>query len=258
MKIKQSSLLLIISIIFFSCSSKKNILYLKGSSDWTNVSALNQEKVFIEAGDILKVEVFSTIKEASLPYNRVNTNNLNVANNIELMKLEGYLVSDSNTINFPVLGKISTKNLSFTDLESKIKHLLQDGQHLLNADVSVRRLNSKFTILGEVRNPGTFSYFENNMNIFQALGYAGDMTIEGKRKDVKVLRKENNITKSYVIDLTSSDILNSPIFYIKNNDVVIVNPTFSKVKSAGFIGSPSSIASMASLALSITLLLINN
>ena len=119
-------------------------------------------------------------------------------------------------------------------------------------------MNFKFTVIGEVKFPGTFSFLDENINIFQALGYAGDLTINGKRKNITLLRDNKGTQKIYDINLTKSDIINKPYFYIKNNDVIIIEPNFSKVKSAGFIGSPASIASISSLLLSVTLLLINN
>jgi polysaccharide export outer membrane protein len=161
-------------------------------------------------------------------------------------------------INYPVLGKIGIDGLNENDLESKITQLLLEGNHLTNPTVKVRRVNSKFTVLGEVAKPGTYSYYDQHLNLFQALGYAGDLTIDGKRKDVKLIREENGTREVYTIELTKAELLNSSTYFIKNNDVIIVNPSFSKVKSAGFIGSPASVASIASLLLSITLLITNN
>jgi polysaccharide export outer membrane protein len=155
------------------------------------------------------------------------------------------------------LGDISVENLSENKLAERIKKLLVDGEHLTNPHVKVRRVNSKFTVLGEVRNPGTFSYYDRNLNIFQALGYAGDITISGKRKNITLIREENGMRKVYDISLSKSELLNKPYYLIKNNDVIMVKPNFSKVKSAGFIGSPASIASVASLLLSVTLLILN-
>ena len=152
---------------------------------------------------------------------------------------------------------VSVENLSENKLAERIKKLLVDGEHLTNPHVKVRRINSKFTVLGEVRNPGTFSYYDRNLNIFQALGYAGDITITGKRKNITLIREENGMRKVYDISLSKSELLNKPYYLIKNNDVIMVKPNFSKVKSAGFIGSPASIASVASLLLSVTLLILN-
>jgi len=255
---KHIILTILLGLFITSCSTKSQLIYLKDShkhvafskTDYSNLSNI------IESGDILMIDVQTIVPEAALPYNKLNTN-LVSGQNIELLKLEGYLVNESGNINFPVLGNIEVGGLSEIEIESNITNLLLEGNHLTNPTVKVRRLNSKFTILGEVRNPGTFSYYDQNLTIFQALGYAGDLTIDGKRKDLKLIREENGNREIYNISLTQSDLLNMPTYYIKNNDVIIVNPSFNKVKSAGFVGSPASLASITSLILSITLLITN-
>ena len=143
-------------------------------------------------------------------------------------------------------------------LANEIRDLLINGGHLSNPHVRVKKINSKFTVIGEVKNPGTFTHYDNQLNIFQALGMSGDLLITAKRKNIILLREENGLRKTYRFSLNNSDIFDKPFYYIKSNDVIIVQPNFNKVKSAGFIGSPSSIASISSLLLSITLLLINN
>lgn len=246
-------------IILSSCSTKNQLVYLKDSDKHianTQID-LTTLKNTIEIGDILKIDVQTIVPEAAIPYNKIS-NSQNISQNIDLLKLEGYLVDNSKEINYPVLGKISVDGLDENELESVITQLLLDGNHLTNPTVKVRRVNSKFTVLGEVKYPGTFSYYDKNLNVFQALGYAGDLTIDAKRKGIKLIREENGVRKVYKLELTDADLLKSPNYYIKNNDVIIVNPSFSKVKSAGFIGSPASIASIASLLLSITLLITNN
>ena len=246
------------AFLLFSCSTKNQIIYLKdikksNADSWVN---LDGHKNKIEFGDILKIDVNTIVPEASLPYNkRIFEMN---QNNLELLKIEGYVVDKQLMINFPVLGKISVDNLNEKELEEKIKNLLNEGKHLSEATVNVRRINNKFTVLGEVKNPGTFSYLDKRINIFQALGYAGDLTIDGKRKDITLVREQNGSRKAYNIQLTKSEFLKSPLYNLKNNDIIIVNPSYSKVKSAGFIGSPASISSIASLLLSITLLITNN
>ena len=253
------SLTIVLSVCLLSCSTKSQLIYLKDSPKNDTFSKVDLPKLknTISSGDILKIDVHTIVPEAASPYNKVNINQFS-SQNIDLLKLEGYLVDESKSINFPVLGKINVDGLSEGSVESLITSLLLEGNHLTNPTVKVRRLNSKFTVLGEVRNPGTFSYFDNSINIFQALGYAGDLTISGKRKDIRLIREENNTHKIFNISLTKAELLNRPEYYINNNDIIIVNPSFSKVKSAGFIGSPASIASIASILLSITLLLINN
>ena len=255
---KYLSLSLFAIIFFTACSTKNQIIYLgdikkEKANSWVNYSSVSDK---IEIGDILKIDVTTIIPEASIAYNKQKTEPFQT--NLEILKLDGYLVDDQLMINFPVLGEISVNNLDEEELEEKIKNLLNKGNHLTNPVINVRRINNKFTVLGEVRNPGTFSYFEKKLNILQALGYAGDLTIDGKRKDITLIREINGKRNAYSIQLTKSDFLESSLYNIKNNDILIVNPSFSKVKSAGFIGSPASVASIASLLLSITLLITNN
>tara|TARA_A100001035_G_scaffold273520_1_gene264148 strand:+ start:320 stop:1090 length:771 start_codon:yes stop_codon:yes gene_type:complete len=255
---KNYSVFLFFLILISSCSYKHQIIYLNDiekeeADSWSNISFLNN----IETGDILKIDIKTVVPEASIPYNKsmpFDSKNYN----IELLKLEGYLVDDLLMINFPVLGKISVDKLNEKQLEDKITSLLAKGNHLTNANVSVRRINNKFTVLGEVKNPGTFSHFEKNLNILQAIGYAGDLTIDAKRKDITLIRQEKGNKRVYKVDLTKSKFFKSSAYDIKNNDIIIINPNFSKVKSAGFIGNPSSVASIASILLSITLLITNN
>jgi len=251
--------LIFIVVIFFmisSCTSKKDITYLNEVDNF-NFTDINKQKIAyrIQVDDILRIEIRSMIPEAAIIYNRISQNTAAAAN-INLMKLEGYLVSSDYTINFPVLGMLKVEG-TILELEKKITKLLLNGGHLVSPTVSVRLLNGKFTVLGEVANPGTFSSLEKNLTLLQALGYAGDLTINGKRKNITLIREVNGIRSTRQLDLTSKDILDNPSYYIRNNDVIIVNPNYNRIKSAGFIGSPQTIASISSLLLSITLLIIN-
>tara|TARA_B100001093_G_scaffold62292_1_gene52374 strand:- start:77 stop:598 length:522 start_codon:yes stop_codon:yes gene_type:complete len=172
--------------------------------------------------------------------------------------LDGYKVEKDSTINYPFIGKIDVVGLTTNELALKLKNMFVESGQLTNPYVKINKLNSKFTVLGEVRNPGTYLNYESQLNIFQAIGYAGDLLITAKRKNIKLIREENGLRKTYIFSLNKTKILNKPYYYIKSNDVIIVEPNYSKIKSAGFIGSPASIASISSLVLSITLLLINN
>ena len=144
-------------LIILTCSTKNQLVYLKDlkkqeADSWVDLPVVKDR---IESGDILKIDVNTTIPEASQPYN--NASNL-VRNqtSLELIKLEGYIVDDQMMINFPVLGKVSTNDLNEKQLEEKLKNLLEKGNHLSNPTVSVRRINNKFTVLGEVKNSNIF------------------------------------------------------------------------------------------------------
>ena len=250
-------LTIIASFILASCTTKNQLVYLKGSNIY-NVNKVDYSTLTnnIETGDILNIDVQTIVPEAAMPYNNTSLSKA-ASTDLEILKIAGYLIDEFKIINYPVLGEISVQGLSINQLEDKITQLLLEGGHLTNHIVKIRRINSKFTVLGEVQNPGTFSYVDEKLNLFQALGYAGDLTIVGERKDITIIREENGLRKINKIDLTKLNFLSEPFYQIKNNDVIIINPNFSKVKSAGFIGSPSSIASISSILLSITLLIIN-
>jgi polysaccharide export outer membrane protein len=113
-----------------------------------------------------------------------------------------------------------------------------------------RLLNAKFTVLGEVNNPGTFTYYENNLTLLQALGLAGDLTINGIRKKVTVIRTENGVQTYGSIDLTKSDWFTSPYYFVKPNDIIIIDPNTAKIKSSGLIGNPLNLISILSTILS--------
>ena len=135
--------------------------------------------------------------------------------------------------------------------------LLEKGGHLIKAFVNIRLINAKVTILGEVNNPGTYTFLEPILTVPQALGYAGDLTIKGKRTDILLIRETagNRIIKH--IDLTATDWMNDATYYVKPNDILVVRPNFGKVKSTGIIGNLRSLISVASILISAAILLTN-
>ena len=247
---------IVVLFMLSACSTKRNITYLNGVHEYANTDISKQKIPYtIQPDDVLRIDIRSMVPEAAIVYNRI-TQNINSITNLNLLQLEGYLVSSDYAINFPVLGTLDVKG-STLELEQKINKLLLEGGHLVNPTVSVRLLNSKFTVLGEVNKAGTYTFLEKNLTLLQALGYAGDLTIDGKRKDITLIREINGMRYARKLDITSKDILDNSAYYIMNNDVIIVNPNYNRIKSAGFIGSPQSIASISSILLSATLLIIN-
>jgi polysaccharide biosynthesis/export protein len=253
---KKTLLSSLIFILFFSCSHKNQLTYINNTNEGS-ISKVNFNiKNLIEIGDVLKIDVKTVVAEVSSPYNNLDISNNN--QNSNKLILDGYIVAKDSTVNYPFLGKIVVVGLTTNELALKLRNMfINDGQ-LTNPHIRVHKVNSKFTVLGEVKIPGTYFNYENHLNIFQALGFAGDLLITAKRKNVQLIRQENGLRKIYKFSLNDSQIFDKPYYYIKSNDVIIIEPSYSKIKSAGFIGSPASIASISSLVLSITLLLISN
>jgi polysaccharide export outer membrane protein len=243
---------IVLFLVFQSCVSKKEMLYMQDVESYNNTEVTYNNHT-LQVDDILKISVGALMPEAALPYNNVTGGSV-VANSVDIMKLDGYLVSKNYTINFPVLGELSVKEKTAQELENDIKQLLVDGGYLINPNVTVRLLNAKFTILGEVERPGTFSFTENNISLLQALGLAGDLTINGSREYVVVLRYVDGVQTTARINLTSANFLSGPYQIVKPNDVLIVNPNSAKVKTAGYVGNISAILGITSIILTSILL----
>lgn len=207
----------------------------------------------IQPNDVLNISVGALVADSAIPYNKMVNNT--GGNSVELMQLQGYLVSEELTINFPILGILSVKDKTTQEFAIYLKKLLEDNGHLKNPTVDVRLINGKVTILGEVNQPGTYNFTEQNITLLQALGYARDLTINGKREDIILMRDEKGVRQITHIDLTKGDWLNGPYNFIKPNDIIVVNPNQPKVKSAGFVGNTATVISVVSILLSTIVLI---
>jgi polysaccharide export outer membrane protein len=219
---------------------------------FNDINFENQDKNIISLGkiqpnDILSIIISSSSTELSAMYN------LNQDQNQNSSFFPGYLVNLEGKITLPILGKITVKDLTMAQLEELLVKILIEGKHLSEPIVTARLMNAKFTVLGEVSKPGTYNYSEQNISVLQALGYAGDLTINGKRENVLLIREENNAKTYITIDMTSKQWFGSPYYYIKPNDVIYVNPNGPKVKTAGYIGNLGTFISIVSLSLSMIL-----
>ncbi|WP_203296453.1 polysaccharide biosynthesis/export family protein [Luteirhabdus pelagi] len=240
-------LLLIAVWMLQSCASKKDILYFQDADSYSK-EAIDYENSKVQPNDILNISVSALVPETAIPYNmQLPGNNVNM--DLDVLKLQGYLVSTKGKIVFPVLGRMDVAGLTTEEIEQMLELKLEEGGHLNEPTVSVRLLNAKVTVLGEVKMPGTYTFTEQNITLPQALGYAGDLTINGEREDILLIRDEQGTRKIMHVDLTETDWFDSDRYYVQPNDVIIVNPNDAKVKSAGFIGNAGTVLTLASLVL---------
>ena len=251
-----SALLLACALYLTSCSSPKNVAYIK-NSDWVDLS--RSEFLYdahIMPKDVLTITVNTVNPEASAPFNLIVSTALNTSlggQNIGMNRaLQTYLVSNDGTIEFPVLGTLNVGGLTKQECEKMIHDKLRP---FLNAKenpvVTVRMSNYKITVLGEVNRPGMFTVSNEKINIFEALAQAGDLTIYGVRDNVKLIREDAKGRKEiHTIVLNDANLINSPYYYLQQNDIIYVEP--NKVKSQN-----SSIGQSTSLWLTSTSILIS-
>ena len=253
---KLYKLIFILCIILVqSCSTKKDVLLVQDLDD-NFLSNIKYNQYQIKVDDILKIDVSSESMELSLIYNK-NFNGTTLPNR-ESIILNGYLVNSQGNINFPNIGNMYVVGLTTTEVSDLIFNNLVSKGFLANPLVDVKVVNSYFTILGEVKLPGRYNFIENNMDILTAIGIAGDLTINAKRTDLKIIRNKKNKRTISTIDLTNSDFLKSNDFQVNPGDIIIVNPNNSRVKNAGIIGNSGTLLSLLSFILSSIIVISNS
>ena len=248
-------ILLIIALIFSSCSSKKDVLLFQDSK-FDSEYKFNFKSIKIQSDDILKIKISSKAADLTSIFN--SEQNISRGNSIEGYQIEGYAVDPTGYINIPAFGPVMVKGLTVIEVSEKIQNLLKNQDVIRNATVDVKILNAYFTVIGEVNKPVLFGFLENNMDILQVPGMAGDLTINGKREDIKIISKGDGKLNISSVDLTTSKSLTSERFQIFPGDVIIVNANNARVKNAGVVGNFGNLLSVLSFILTSIILISNN
>ena len=239
----------VLMISMGSCVSKKEMVYLQDADGINAVEAIVKVEPKIQQNDILSINVSAMDAEAALPFNLFEAGGATT-----VAKPITYLVNSDGEINFPVLGKIKVEGFTTKEITSHLAETL--AVYIKNPIVNIRLTNFKVTVLGEVKSPGTYPVPNERISILEAIGLAGDLTIQGKRKTVVLIREQNGKRTFIDIDLTSREILNSPYFYLVQNDVLIVEPNKSKVNSSAVGANTGIILTSISFLISIVAILI--
>jgi polysaccharide export outer membrane protein len=228
-----------LSLFFLSsCTSTRSLVYFNDVQNEKGFSEeiKNRVEPIIQPNDLLEITVISLNPESNILFNSGILQTIGSPGNAGASGKvnEGYLVAANGTINFPVLGNVKLAGL--TKEEATGKMTAEIKTHVKNPIVNIRFMNFRITVLGEVNRPSTFVVPSERINLVEALGQAGDMTAFGKRDNVLILREKNGIRSINRINMASKDALNSPYFYLQQNDVVYVEP----VKVKGLQTSSSS------------------
>jgi len=225
------ALLGFVAIIFFSCVDMKKVTYFNNLQDG-DIESSEALVPLIHKNDILSVSVSSLNPEASAIFNAPNLLPNSSANIVGASsQLVGYLVNENGDILFPILGRVHAEGLSTKQVSENLAKLLTDKKLLVDPIVSTRITNFKVTVLGEVGHPGVIPVPNEQITLMEALGFAGDLTIFGRRDNVLLIREGKGKKIIKHIDLNAKDILSSPFYYMKANDVLYVEPTKDKARS---------------------------
>lgn len=258
MKIKLNILLItLVCIAFTSCQSYKTIPYLQGldSLNLTQVQALPRE-ARVMPQDLVSIIVSCSNPELAVPFNLSVQTAVNVAQQNQYTTsqpvIQQYLVDSEGNIDFPILGHLHIGGMTRTEVQdlvkSKLKPYIKE-----EPIVTVRLANFRISVIGEVTDPGTYNITNEKVNIFEALALAKDMTVYGRRENVHVIRENAKGHKEVAtLDLSKANILQSPYYYLQQNDIVYVTPNKAKATTADITSSTtiwfSIVGSLMSLA----------
>lgn len=218
-------------LVITSCASPKDIVYFQDGSNYASKEIAQSFNVKIQEDDLLAITVNNKNPELALPFN-LPTIAYQAGKGEQLttaQQMQGYLVDSEGNIDFPVLGTIHVEGMTRLELTRLVKKRLIEGDYMKDPVVSVKLLNYKVSVMGEVNKPGSFEIKSDRITILEALSLAGDLSIYGKRNNVMVIREENGVRNVVHLNLKSGEIFDSPYFYLQQNDVVYVAPNKSRV-----------------------------
>lgn len=253
---KKSLLVLFAVLVMAGCQSYKKIPYLQDST-YTTTQALTYD-ARIMPNDLLTITVNTSDKEAGIPFNLTYpTGGITGGSGVGAQSLQKYLVDNEGYINFPTVGMILVKGKTRREAEEQI--LKSIGSNFKEKPIVIVSFSDyKISVLGEVTRPGTFTIANEKVNVLQALSMAGDMSIYGKRDNVKIIREHADGRKEiFTINLNDQNLLNNPNYYLQQNDVLYVEPNKSRAQ-ASEIGPALTLGlSSVGILISITNLIIN-
>ena len=221
-------ILLISCMLLVGCNSTKDVAYLQNLDINKQESISASKGITIQPKDVLSIIVSCKDAELAamfnLPVVSYQTNSEIVSSTGGTQQLLGYAVDENGEIKLPVLGKMKVAGMTRWEVQEKIKSELKSRELLKDMVVTVEFRNFKISILGEVKNPGSYSIEGDKVNVLEAISMAGDLTIYGLRDQVYVIREEGGERTVYRLNLKSAEVFQSPAYYLKQNDVVYVQP----------------------------------
>ena len=244
-------------ILCTSCSSSKRVAYLQQlGTEQNNVPVEVNARIMPK--DLLTISISCSEPEAALPFNLIvptSQNELNTTNSTSQPILQNYLVNSEGRITLPVLGELKVERMTTQEISDMIAEKLK--RYLKEQPiVTVRLVNYKISVIGEVNHPGIYTVNNGQVNLLEAIAMAGDLTIYGKRNNVRIIRKENNRQRLITVNLNDVNVIHSSDFYLHQNDIVYVEPNKAKTQGANIGSSTNLLISITSILISMAGLIV--
>ena len=238
------SLLLVTVLFCSSCANKKKLVYFQPDSvELNSLYELHAPK--LQPGDILAISVTADDVRATAPFNQISPYAASGTLQSTNPFIPTYAIDANGEIDFPKIGKIKISGLTRTQAMDALRK--EVGRFIVDPGISMEVRNFHVTVLGEVTRPGTFTVDNDRMTILEALGQAGDLTIYGRRDNILVVREQDGKKEEFRLDLTKRNTLNSPAYYLTQNDVVYVEPNGARIQNSKYTTTASLFVSITSL-----------
>lgn len=257
-------LIICLLVCLTGCKTQEKINYLQDVEPGVPQQIESRQSIIIQPKDMLSIIVSTKDPELAAMFNmsvQANRAGVPIFSSAYNQYLSGYVVDNNGDIDFPVLGKIHAAGLSRWALQEKITRELTERDLLKDMVVTIEFMNFKVSVLGEVKNPGTYSIEGDKVTVLEAIAMAGDLTIYGLRDEVYVIREENGERQNFKLDLRSKEIFNSPAYYLRQNDIIYVQPNEVRAGQSTInqnsVRSISLWLSISSLLTSIAILIVN-
>jgi polysaccharide export outer membrane protein len=253
--LKVPLLFLLVSLMMGSCVSGKRITYFQNMEQLEQMAEASKTGLSIKPNDLITVSVSAYAMESALPFNLpvVGSRGTNMLAAQGAPQIQPYLVDSEGNIEFPQLGTINVEGVNRQELAARLQREI--SVYVKDPIVNVRIVNFQVSVLGEVNSPGTFSIPDEYLSLPKALGLAGDMSIYGQRENVLVVREENGQKTYAYLNLTDANVMNSPYYYLKQNDMVYVEPNNAQKQGAGYNRNATVYISIASVLISLAILI---
>lgn len=238
-----------------SCVSRREVVYFHNLEEvQSQLETNSNNSLEIKPNDLLTISVSAPEQAAAMPFNLpvIGMPQGGMGESLSIggrQQLQTYLVDSDGNIEFPILGTVQAKGLNRQELSAELKEQISD--YVQDPIVNVRIVNFQVSVLGEVNRPGTFEVKDEYLSLPKALGLAGDMSIYGRRDNVLVMREEDGKKTHAYLDLTDADVVNSPYYYLQQNDVVYVEPNGPQRQAASYNRNASIYVSVASVLISL-------
>lgn len=254
------SLVGIVMFLLYSCNSSKNIVYYQDVDAIAELNVPPAQEIVLMPGD--KISVIVSCKDPKLTelFNLIYVSQ-KLGGASGNGQVSGYTIDSEGFIDVPAIGKVHVAGITRKEAEDKVKQTIIAQEQATEAVVTIEFMDLNIEILGEIARPGRYAIDKDVFTLIEALSAAGDLTIYGKRENVLVMRKENGVQKSYRVNLCSAqDVFNSPAFYLKQNDIIYIEPNDTRARQSTVNGnnvrSTSFWLSVASFLTSIVLVFI--